>query len=69
MEKETKEIKQKIQKRMNELKLSLTQIDNEINQALNQCPFITKLRNMKTSLEGGILELEGQVDLPKKEEK
>jgi len=36
---------------------------------MSQCPFIANLRNMKISLQGGILELEKQVDSHKEEKK
>jgi len=69
MEKETKEIKKKIQKRIEGLRQSLADTDTQINQAMNQCPFIANLRNMRTSLQGGLLELEKQVNSHKEEKK
>jgi len=64
-----KEIKQKMEKRIGELKQSLAQTEADINQAMNQCPFIANLRNTKTSLQGGLLELEIQLKSYKEEKK
>ena len=64
MDKETKE---KLEGRIEGLKQSLADIDMKIDQAMNQCPFIANLRNMRISLRGGILELEKQVNSHKEE--
>lgn len=64
-----KETKQKLEGRIGGLKQSLADMDRRIDQAMSQCPFIADLRNMRISLQGGILELEKQVNSHKGEKK
>ena len=57
-----KDTKQKLEGRIEGLKQSLADIDQKIDQAMDQCPYIANLRNMRLSLQGGLFELEQQLN-------